>query len=143
LVPTDTGPDGTRLTDGQKAWALTMVDDTPRVVALGDSIVAEAVEGTVGNRDDAAGSRLRTVGRTQVLETLAETFEPAVADDFDAGGATAAPVSALVASSSRWRRFSAATTSPRGSSRSVSTSRYARTRATDSRPRIRDLASSM
>jgi hypothetical protein len=92
LVTTDAVPDGTRLTDGEEAWTLTMVDDTPRVVALGDTIVAEAVEGTVSNRDDTDGFRLRTVGRTQVLETLAETFEPAVADDFDAGVAATAPI---------------------------------------------------
>jgi hypothetical protein len=94
LVPTDTVPDGTRLTDGQAAWALTMVDDTPRVVAFRDSIAAEGVDGTVRNRDDAEGFRLRTVGRTPVLETLAETFEPAVADDFESGVGAAAPIAA-------------------------------------------------
>jgi hypothetical protein len=92
LVTTDTVPDGTRLTDGKEAWTLTTVDDTPRVVAVGDSLIAEAVEGTVGNHEGAGGFRLRTVGRTQVLETLAETFEPSVADDFESGVAAAAPI---------------------------------------------------
>lgn len=89
---TDQIPDGTRLTNGDHVWAVTTTGDTPSAVSMADSTLVEAIETTVSDLDDSTAFQLRTVGRTNILDTLADTFEPAVADDFEAGIKAAAPV---------------------------------------------------
>jgi hypothetical protein len=89
---TDQIPDGTRLTNGDDVWAVITTGDTPTAVALADSTLVEAIETTVSDLDDSTLFQPRTVGRTHILDTLAGTFEPVVADDFEAGIKSAAPI---------------------------------------------------